>query len=182
LYDPWGELASKLEDEKFRAEYVHSIILLDITSLRTLHLILRSDTCSISTRSSIRLFSLLTKITLSRFTLDLVEVFFQIVHTRIPLLNPEQFRSRLQLQPSASPTNIPPLHPALVAVVIAWGTKFSEHPLLVADRKRPNGQSLMAKTMIDRARDLAEALKVHRLPSSDHVVIALLIEPLQSRK
>jgi len=111
-----------------------------------------------------------------------VEVFFQIVHTRIPLLNPEQFRSRLQLQPSASPTNIPPLHPALVAVVIAWGTKFSEHPLLIADRKRPNGQSLMAKTMIDRARDLAEALKVHRLPSSDHVVIALLIEPLQSRK
>lgn len=118
----------------------------------------------------------------SRFALDLVEVFFQIVHTRIPLLNPEQFRNRLQLQPSITPTNIPPLHPALVAVVIAWGTKFSEHPLLIADRKRPNGQSLMAKAMIDRARDLAEALKVHRLPSSEHVVIALLIEPLQSRK
>jgi len=26
LYDPWGELASKLEDEKFRAEYVHLVI------------------------------------------------------------------------------------------------------------------------------------------------------------
>jgi len=78
--------------------------------------------------------------------------------------------------------SIPPLHPALVAVILAWGTKFSEHPLLIADRSRPNGQSLMAKSLIDRARDLAEALKVHRIPSSEHVVIALLIEPLQSRE
>jgi len=116
-----------------------------------------------------------------RFALDLVEVFFQIVHTRLPLLNPEQFRSRLQLT-SPPATNIPPLHPALVATVLAWGTKFSEHPLLVADRKRPGGQSLLAKTLINRARELAEALKVHRVPSSDHVVIALLIEPLQNRE
>ncbi|KAF8194249.1 hypothetical protein BJ912DRAFT_1021497 [Pholiota molesta] len=134
-YDAWGELASKLENEHFRAE----------------------------------------------FALDLVEVFFQIVHTRLPLLNPEQFRSRLQLQPSPIPSNVPPLHPALVATVLAWGTKFSEHPLLVADRRRPGGQSLLAKTLIDRARDLAEALKVHRVPSSDHVVISLLIEPLQNQ-
>ena len=116
-----------------------------------------------------------------RFAQDLVEVFFQIVHTRLPLLNPEQFRNRLQFH-SSTPTNTPPLHPALVATVLAWGTKFSEHPLLVADRRRPGGQSLLAKTLIDRARDLAEALKVHRVATSDHVVIALLIEPLQSRQ
>ncbi|CAA7261362.1 unnamed protein product [Cyclocybe aegerita] len=134
-YDAWGELASKLDDENFRAE----------------------------------------------FALDLVEVFFQIVHTRLPLLNPEQFRSRLQLQSTTTVPSIPPLHPALVATVLAWGCKFSEHPLLIADRKRPGGQSLLAKTLIDRARDLAEALKVHRVPSSDHVVIALLIEPLQNQ-
>ncbi len=30
------------------------------------------------------------------FAFDLVEVFFQIVHTRLPLLNPSQFRARLQ--------------------------------------------------------------------------------------
>uniref|UniRef100_A0A8H8CMA0 Zn(2)-C6 fungal-type domain-containing protein n=1 Tax=Psilocybe cubensis TaxID=181762 RepID=A0A8H8CMA0_PSICU len=117
----------------------------------------------------------------SEFALDLVEVFFQIVHTRLPLLNPEQFRTRLQLQGSAVSSNTPPLHPALVATVLAWGTKFSEHPLLVADRRRPGGQSLLAKTLIDRARDLAEALKVHRIPSSDHVVISLLLEPLQNQ-
>jgi hypothetical protein len=110
-----------------------------------------------------------------------VEVFFQIVHTRLPLLNPEQFRNRLHLQ-SSTPSTTPPLHPALVATVLAWGTKFSEHPLLVADRQRPGGQSLLAKTLIDRARDLAEALKVHRIATSDHVVIALLIEPLQNRQ
>lgn len=114
--------------------------------------------------------------------MDLVEVFFQIVHTRLPLLNPEQFRNRLQLQPNSIPTHPDPLHPALVATVVAWGTKFSEHPVLIADRQRPGGQSLMAKTLVDRARDLAEALKVHRISSSDHVVISLLLEPLQNRK
>ena len=30
-----------------------------------------------------------------RVALDLVEVYFQIVHTRLPLLNPAQFRARL---------------------------------------------------------------------------------------
>jgi hypothetical protein len=109
-----------------------------------------------------------------------VEVFFQIVHTRIPLLNPAQFRSRLQLSLSQS-SGKNPLHPALVATVLAWGAKFSEHPLLVADR-RPGGQRLLAKELIDRARNLAEALKVHRIPTPDHVVIGLLIEPLQSRE
>jgi hypothetical protein len=111
-----------------------------------------------------------------------VEVFFQIVHTRIPLLNPQNFRNQLHLQPGDPPNTENPLHPALVATVLAWGTKFSEHPLLVADRRRPGGQSLLAKTLIDRARNLAEALKVHRIPSPDHVVIGLLLEPLQSRK
>nr|GAT58784.1 predicted protein [Mycena chlorophos] len=117
----------------------------------------------------------------AEFALDLVEVFFQIVHTRMPLLNPDQFRSRLRLQPGDSSVPDEVLHPALVATVIAWGTKFSEHPLLVADRQRVGGQSLLAKTLIDRSRDLAEALKVHRIPSSDHVVIGLLLEPLQNQ-
>ncbi|KAF8208834.1 hypothetical protein K438DRAFT_1812973 [Mycena galopus ATCC 62051] len=115
------------------------------------------------------------------FALDLVEVYFQIVHTRIPLLNPQQFRNQLHLHPGDPPNPETALHPALVATVLAWGSKFSEHPLLVADRRRPGGQSLLAKTLIDRARNLAEALKVHRIPSPDHVVIGLLLEPLQSQ-
>ena len=70
----------------------------------------------------------------------------------------------------------------LVAVVIAWGAKFSEHPLLVKDRERNRGQSLLAKALINRVRDLAEDLKVHRVPNADHVVVALLIEPMQNRE
>ncbi|OCH88689.1 hypothetical protein OBBRIDRAFT_795009 [Obba rivulosa] len=156
-YADWGELAARLVDEAFRIE----------------------------------------------FALDLVEVFFQIVHTRLPLLNPAQFRARLQLSlysPTAyrehlsqSPTGTSsshspkgaankPIHPGLVATVMAWGAKFSEHPLLLADRERNANQSIFAKTLLYRTRSLAEDLKVHRIPSADHVVIALLIEPLQSQR
>ena len=71
---------------------------------------------------------------------------------------------------------------SLVATVIAWGAKFSEHPLLIKDRERNHGQSALAKALINRARDLAEDLKVHRIPTADHVVVALLIEPMQNRE
>ncbi|PCH40006.1 hypothetical protein WOLCODRAFT_116479 [Wolfiporia cocos MD-104 SS10] len=162
-YADWGKLASRLGDEAYRIE----------------------------------------------LALDLVEVFFQIVHTRLPLLHPAQFRDRLHFglhlssqsrshsphtPPSASSNTtfgsrasqapsdtLKPLHPALVATVIAWGAKFSAHPLFDADREHNNQQSLLAKTLINRARDIAEDLKVHRVPSADHVVIALLIEPMQNQ-
>ncbi|KAH9955162.1 hypothetical protein BC827DRAFT_1238625 [Russula dissimulans] len=102
-----------------------------------------------------------------------------VVHTRLPFLNPTHFRARLNV-------NVPhaeeQLHPALMATVVAWGAKFSEHPLLVADRlNAPTRQSGLAKTLIARAREVAEALKVHRVPAAEHVVVALLIEPLQSQ-
>lgn len=128
--------------------------------------------------------------------LDLVEVFFQIVHTRFPLLNPTQIRARLGI-PSRTTSTSPyqngystgfknvgkPLHPAMVATILAWGAKFAENSLFVADRQRNGGTlSLFAKTLIHRARELAEALKVHRVACAEHVVIALLIECLQSRK
>jgi len=96
-----------------------------------------------------------------------------------------QFRARLNLQATQQRPVIAkqdePLHPALIATVLAWGAKFSEHPLLVADRERNDGQSQLAKALIDRTRELAESLKVHRIPNPDHVVISLLIEPLQCR-
>lgn len=75
------------------------------------------------------------------------------------------------------------LHPALVATVIAWGAKFAENTLFVADRQRNGGiKSLFAIALVDRAREFAELLKVHRLSSSEHVIISLLLEPLQSRQ
>jgi hypothetical protein len=118
--------------------------------------------------------------------LDLVEVFFQIVHVRQPLLNPDDFRHRLHLSTAATAAGALSdqqqlLHPALVATVVAWGAKFSEHPLIASERQRLNGQSPFAKALVDRARELAEALRVHRIASSDHIIIALLLEPLQSQ-
>lgn len=126
-----------------------------------------------------------------RFALDLVEVYFQVVHARLPFLNPTHFRARLNVNVpqyasiysnNSGASAEDSLHPALMATVIAWGAKFSEHPLLVADRVvSSTRQSGLAKTLIVRAREVAEALKVHRVPAAEHVVIALLIEPLQSR-
>jgi hypothetical protein len=127
-----------------------------------------------------------------RFALDLVEVYFQVVHARLPFLNPTHFRARLNVNVpqyasiyannASGASTEEPLHPALMATVIAWGAKFSEHPLLVADRLNSSTrQSGLAKTLIVRAREIAEALKVHRVPAAEHIVIALLLEPLQSR-
>lgn len=172
----WGELAYKFQDEHFRLECVHSTFF----SLNCARFFTRFS----GPETHLRL----------RFALDLVEVYFQVVHTRLPFLNPTHFRARLNVNvpqyasiyannSSASGASAEEtLHPALMATVVAWGAKFSEHPLLVADRlNSPTRQSGFAKTLIVRAREVAEALKVHRVPAAEHVVIALLIEPLQSR-
>jgi hypothetical protein len=192
-YDYWGEEASQLQNDSFKAEYVlmrfHFVTPSSCAAISGVAIVFSSSLKS-STENSVSLppptFGARLTISsfhplLDRFSLDLVEVFFQIVHTRIPLLNPAQFRNRFQ-HSLTQPSHENPLHPALVATVLAWGAKFSEHPLLVADRRRPGGQRLLAKELISRARDLAEALKVHRIPTPDHVVIGLLIEPLQSRQ
>lgn len=138
-----------------------------------------------------------TNVLFDSLALDLVEVYFQIVHTRFPLLNPSQIRARLGVPSRGTPNNSPfqagypvgfqnvtkPIHPAMVATILAWGAKFAENTLFVADRQRNGGTlSLFAKTLINRARELAEALKVHRVACAEHVVISLLIECLQSRK
>lgn len=169
----WGELAYKFQEEHFRLECV---------------------TSTSSFLTCARFFTGPETHLCLRFALDLVEVYFQVVHTRLPFLNPTHFRARLNVNvpqyasiyannSSASGASAEEtLHPALMATVVAWGAKFSEHPLLVADRlNSPTRQSGLAKTLIARAREVAEALKVHRVPAAEHVVIALLIEPLQSR-
>lgn len=160
------------------------------------------------------------------FALDLVEVYFQIVHTRWPLLNPSDFRTRFREGQSSgsafdfpppsnssnsgfsTPTSVTragssstasrspgaasssvngsvadlqPLHPAIVATVLAWGAKFSEHALFLSDRTLNGGQGRFAKALINRARDVAEAVKVHRIASPENVLIGLLMEPLQAQ-
>lgn len=74
-YNVWGSLAHKLSDESYRAEYVSLSLNIHIS---------RNEIILIPACLSLRL------------ALDLTEVFFQIVHTRLPLLNPAQFRYRLK--------------------------------------------------------------------------------------
>lgn len=115
----------------------------------------------------------------------------------MPLLNPDQFRARLHadlpdsLLSSASiqlpkiPTTFdayPALHPALIATVLAWGSKFSAHPILDMDRKENKDRSRISKMLFEKTLEIAEAEKVHRIPSSDHVIISLLLEPLLGRE
>ncbi|KAG8917251.1 hypothetical protein FRC01_002583 [Tulasnella sp. 417] len=74
---------------------------------------------------------------LTEFAYDLIEVYMQICHTRQPILDPKEFRARFRhslpthLIPAQSisadsptpPGNLEPIPPALLAVVIAWGSK-----------------------------------------------------------
>ena len=62
---------------------------------------------------------------------DLIESFFSIVHPRIPMLDPASFRARF-----AAPDDHPdgPLPHNLVAVIMAYGSRFSDHPIIAHDR------------------------------------------------
>ncbi|EJD39970.1 hypothetical protein AURDEDRAFT_187188 [Auricularia subglabra TFB-10046 SS5] len=142
------------------------------------------------------------------FTWDLVEAFFQasycpfICHARLPFLHPDDFRSSLRaalpgyngspFMPASaafSHPSFPPgqisrsktLHPALLATVLAWGAKFAEHQILNLDRQANGGRSRIARTLVHKAREVAEGEKIHRLATADNIIIALLLEPLQSQ-
>jgi hypothetical protein len=75
-----------------------------------------------------------------------------------------------------------PLHPAIIATVLAWGAKFSEHELFRVDREKNGGQGLLAKAIIERARAVAEVLKVPRIATPENVIVGLLLEPVQPRE
>ncbi|KAH7101631.1 hypothetical protein BKA62DRAFT_618416 [Auriculariales sp. MPI-PUGE-AT-0066] len=135
------------------------------------------------------------------FTWDLVEAFFQICHARLPFLNPDDFRTSLRAalptftSPASQSTttfthpSFPPgkisrnqmVHPALLAAVLAWGAKFAEHPVLALDRQSNGGRSVIARTLLRKARHVAEVERIHQLTSADNVIVALLLDALQSQ-
>lgn len=136
-----------------------------------------------------------------RFATDLVEAYFEICHTRIALIGPARFRAQFNASfPPATPdaTSSPSsvtlhqlpskqntVHPAILAAVLAWGAKFSDHPLIEIDRNAdPSGaqRSRLAKSLIRKAWEIAEAEKVHCVPSVDSVVTCLLLDGLHSRE
>ena len=137
-------------------------------------------------RCHIVLRTLLTRMThVASLATDLIETYFQICHIRSPLLDPDNFRRRFT-NPS-NPEGPPP--PPIIAVILAWGAKFSEHPLIVADRQAcsadlPGGRQRrrLAQMMACRAQEVLETHKVFRVPSLENLQAALMMVPLVGRE
>lgn len=129
---------------------------------------------------------------------DLLDTYYSIVHIRLPILDPDEFRARFS-DPDTHPDG-PVYHP-LLAVALAWGARFSDHSIIAADRDEitnrrrdgrdgrdgPDGQggperSRLVQLMIVRAREVAEVNKAFRVASLDNVRLAILMESLLARK
>ncbi|KZT60086.1 hypothetical protein CALCODRAFT_465982 [Calocera cornea HHB12733] len=123
----------------------------------------------------------------NEFALDLTETYFQIVHIRIPLLNPDLFRARLRASISTTSLPIPsgyttaadtlgPPAPAMLAALMACGAKFSDHHLMQLDRETNGGKSRIQARLLDRAMEIAEAEKVYRTATLENITLAMILE------
>ncbi|QRW00019.1 multidrug resistance regulator 2 [Ceratobasidium sp. AG-Ba] len=85
------------------------------------------------------------------------------------------------LPPPLPARDIEPLPLGLIAAVLAWGAKFSEHPIIVHDRQsNKDKSSVLARSLVKKAREVADTDRVFRIATPDNVFICLLLEPLQS--
>lgn len=105
----------------------------------------------------------------------------QIVHIREPIIDPETF-IRSYHNPS-SPDG--PVNPIVLACVLAWGAKFSEHPLIVADRQHhskhlTNGRQRcrLAQLLASRAMQVLETDKVWRIATLANIQALVLFHSL----
>ncbi|GHJ86548.1 hypothetical protein NliqN6_2950 [Naganishia liquefaciens] len=126
-------------------------------------------------------FQLMTESMRIDLATDLVETYFQICHIRAPLLDPTTFRHRFTNPhgPEGPPS------PSIIACVLAWGAKFSEHPLIVADRESCSAEltggrkrSRLAQLMACRAQEVLETHKVFRTPSLESLQASLMMVSL----
>ncbi|KAH8089477.1 hypothetical protein HD553DRAFT_93191 [Filobasidium floriforme] len=113
---------------------------------------------------------------------DLVETYFQIVHIRLPLLDPSLFRRRFH---DPDGPDGPPFWPIL-ACVLAWGAKFSEHGIIAKDREEcsvglqgERKRSRLIQMVAVRAQSVAEICKVYRVPSLENVQACLMLNVLE---
>lgn len=118
---------------------------------------------------------------------DLLDTYYSIVHIRFPILDPDEFRARFNEPDSGEG----PIYHPLLAVALAWGARFSDHPMIAADRDemstRRGGQegperSRLVQLMIIRAREVAEVNKAFRIANLDNVRLAILMESLLARE
>jgi hypothetical protein len=122
-----------------------------------------------------------------RLVLDCIDHFFTLVNTRIPVLDPETFEARF-----ATPDTHPegPVSHALLAVVLAWGSRFLEEPAIFEDREEcsvaylglDRSRTRMGELLVVRAREVVEANKVFRVPTMENVQTLCLMETLMARE
>lgn len=121
---------------------------------------------------------------------DFVSAFFTVVAPRIPLLNPHLFKEQVF---NPDPKEKPP-H-ALIAVVIAFGSRCSRHSLILADREEVaqemsreksiskarqwsiegKGNSRIAIDLTLKAQEVAERSKAYRIPTLSNVQACIMI-------
>lgn len=111
----------------------------------------------------------------------------QIVHIRMPLLAQSVFKSEFE---SSQVSHVK------LAVVLALGAKFSEHPIIVMDRDQTsdptvtvsiNGSPVTKRTsrlvrlLVARAQQVLEVHRAYRSPTIDNIQACLLMEGLLNR-
>jgi hypothetical protein len=104
------------------------------------------------------------------------------VHIRLPLLDPSLFRRRFH---DPDGPDGPPFWPIL-ACVLAWGAKFSEHGIIAKDREEcsvglqgERKRSRLIQMVAVRAQSVAEICKVYRVPSLENVQACLMLNVLE---
>ncbi|ORX33743.1 hypothetical protein BD324DRAFT_638421 [Kockovaella imperatae] len=119
---------------------------------------------------------------------DLFESYFSIAHPRFPAFNPDQFKAQYQ-EPDTHPDG--PVDHALLAVSIAFGARFSDHPVIESDRAECTARdesefgagirpprSRIVQLLVVRAREVVEAQKSHRVRKLLNALILVNLESL----
>ncbi|OXB38805.1 hypothetical protein J007_01408 [Cryptococcus neoformans] len=130
---------------------------------------------------------------LTKLADDLIDSFFSVAHIRNPCYDPPTFRARLYT-PNTHPQGPIP-HPIL-ATALAWGARFSDHPVIQQDRdecsqRRSAGEehgvqekgrgrkrSRLVQMAVIRAREVCEICRIWRIPSIDNVKALLNLDGL----
>lgn len=130
---------------------------------------------------------------LTKLADDLIDSFFSVAHIRNPCYDPPTFRARLYT-PNTHPQG-PISHPIL-ATALAWGARFSDHPVIQRDRdecsqRRSDGEehgvrekgrgmkrSRLVQMAVIRAREVCEMCRIWRIPSIDNIKALVNLEGL----
>jgi hypothetical protein len=74
-------------------------------------------------------------------------------------------------------------------VALAWGARFSESNILVADREEMTAKDQkgvsrcrVVSSLVIRAREVGEVWKAFRSAQMENVILGILMEPLLARK